>query len=146
MHPASIVILMITLVVALSLLLAAGVVIAEDTAPKTVRGQAIIHDLGCEKAPCEGSSWQVKFCWDAAQPPPDGYRLDYAFDGKWQSYKKSNTPSKGAVFVSPAEHGRGGGYRLSGIYVPYGKRMCFRLKARYRGAKDGPWTKLCLSN
>ena len=136
--------LRITLAIALSLLIMLTAA-AQDTAPKTVRGKAIIHDLGCESAPCDGSSWQVDFSWEAAQPPPDGYRLDYAINGKWQSYKKSNTPSKGAIFVSPDDHARTGGYRLSGIYVPYGKKICFRLKARYQGAKDGPWTKLCLS-
>lgn len=137
--------LRIALAIALSLLIMLTAA-AQDTAPKTVRGQAIIHDLGCEDPPCDGSAWRVDFSWAAAQPPPDGYRLDYAINGKWQSWKKANTPSKGAIFVSPDDHARTGGYRLSGIYVPYGKKICFRLKARYQGAKDGPWTKLCLSS
>ena len=145
MNPVAATMLRIALALALLATLAGGV-FAQDTKPKTVRGQAIIHDLGCENAPCDGSSWRVDFSWEAAQPPPDGYRLDYAVNGKWQSHKRANTTSKGAVFISPAEHARTGGYRLSGIYVPYGKKICFRLKARYRDAKDGPWTKLCLSS
>ena len=136
----------ITLFLALSLWLAlvAGGVVAQDNPPKTISGQAIIHDTGCQDPPCEGSTWQVEFTWEAPQPPPDGYRLDYATNGKWQSRKRANTPSKGTIFISPEEHAQTGGYPLRGIYVPYGKTMCFRLKARYLGEKDGPWTKLCL--
>ena len=146
MRPDTTVLLRITLGLAVALLLAtaAGGALAQDTGPGTVRGEAIILDAGCADAPCAGSTWQVDFSWEAAQPPPDSYRLDYAVKGKWQSWKKANTPSKGTVFISPAEHGRSGGYSLRGIYVPYGKSMCFRVKARYQGERDGPWTKLCV--
>ena len=139
--------IMLRFTLALTLLTTAtGGIFAQDAAPKTVQGQAIIHDLGCQNAPCDGSTWQVEFSWGAAQPPPDGYRLDYAINGKWQSHKRANTPSKGTVYISSAEHKRTGGYSLSGIHAPYGKKICFRLKTRYQGEKDGPWTKLCLSN
>ena len=135
-----------TTAIALLLLLATAAVgvAAQDAAPKTVQGQAVIHDLGCVEPPCEGSTWQVDFTWAAPQPAPDGYRLDYAVNGQWRSYKRANTPSKGTIFITAEEHAQSGGHDLRGIQVPYGKTMCFRVKARYHGEKDGPWTKLCV--
>lgn len=137
----------ITLVFVLSLLLLviiAGGVTAQDMSHGTLSGSARIHTV-CENPPCEGFEWRVNFTWSVPQPPPDGYRLDYAINGKWQSYKKANTPSKGTIFISPEEFALTGGYSLRGVYVSSGKTICFRVKARYKNKKDGPWSKLCLA-
>lgn len=130
-------------VAVLMLALFASGVVAQDIPPKTIHGKVNIQTF-CENPSCEGFTWSVDFTWKAAQPPPDGYRLNYAVNGKWQSYKKANTPSKGTIFISPEEHAQTGGYKLNGVYVPSGKYVCFRVKARYKGESDGPWTKLCL--
>lgn len=100
----------------------------EDCHPKAVLAPIAMTSVG-------GLGSWAELHWGAPEKKPDGYRISWAINGRWRSWKKPNTETRGNAFVD----GDTLRYTIRGLSVPAGKTLRIRIRARYRGEKNGPW-------
>ena len=122
-----------TLSALLALLIFAGAAtMAQDSNPKEIPFMFGMTAI-CWEPPCNLGSVRVSI--NPPEKTPDKYRVSWAINGKWRSWKKPNTETRGSAFID----GDSVSYRITGIRIPYGKTLRIRVRAIYNGEKNGPW-------
>ncbi len=124
------------LLVLLLLVVAGAVTVAQDVKqPNKQIGPMFYAGSICWEKPCGTAYYRGTLSWGVPEKTPDSYRVSWAVDGKWRSWKKPNTKKRGNAFVPGAERR----YRLPGVKVAPGETLYVRVRARYKGEKNGPW-------
>ena len=114
-------------------LILAGAAAAQDVNPKEIRS-LFGATATCWEPPCILGSVRVSI--NPPEKTPDRYRISWKIeDQKWLSWKKPNTKKRGNAFIN----GDTNSYQISGIRIPYGETLRIRVRAIYKGEKNGPW-------
>lgn len=120
------------LLVTLLSLIFAGATVAQDDNSKAVPFMYGLTPL-CWEPPCDLTQVQVDIT--PPEKTPDKYRVSWAINGRWRSWRKPNTKKYGNAFIDGDSYR----YKIRGIRIPYGKTLHIRVRAIYKGEKNGPW-------
>ena len=117
-----------------SLILAGAAAAQVELDPKAI-GVLVSYGPRCWEPPC--TYWGSGLNWQEPEKKPDKYRVQWTTKN-WRSWKKPNTNTRGNAFVTDNRYNLGGQVR-----VPYGVTLRVRIRAIYKGEKNGPW-RCCL--
>jgi len=90
----------------------------------------------CWQAPC--SIWSITVHWEKPTKTPDSYQVSWTETNKWLPLKGENSHRRGnAIVTSTSENPQ---YTIWGLNVTEGEMLKIRVRARYDGKRNGPWT------
>ena len=81
-------------------------------------------------------TWRGKIDWTAPTREPDSYRIRWAVNGRYRSWKKANTADRGNAYTD----GTTTYFDLPGVRIHKDEILHIQVRARYKGEKNGPWS------
>ena len=135
------------MVIAVLLLLSlAGSVAAQGIDAKTIPQKIFLFE---GQTGCHDDRFWSGIAWQSPEKMPHDYRISWKVDGEWPNKKRDKRGDRGNVFVKPSDtglvvQGFSQSYFLPTMKLACGDMLHVRIRARYKGEKNGPWVQVVI--